>query len=144
MVALRRFQALQTTLSDCSQSKSVEKVTTAKLTNAFARWIAMYCRPINTFEDQGLKGIILIASGDPSYKPAWRGTIVTRICESYGSENAKKAERLAQTCYTDWRPLEKSVSNHNYLGAHLMDDKCYLHCWLTRSLRIVFSIKETK
>ncbi|XP_018552340.1 NK1 transcription factor related 2-like,a isoform X2 [Lates calcarifer] len=42
----------------------VNKTTTTKLTNAATKWTATDCRHINIVEDQGLRGVILIASGD--------------------------------------------------------------------------------
>jgi len=90
---------VQTTLAEGIQGKSLNKATTAKLTNAIAKWIAMDWRPINIVEDKGLQYIIHFAPGGPSYKPPSRGTIVGRIHELHGSEKAKKMEELAQaTC----------------------------------------------
>ncbi|XP_063765784.1 E3 SUMO-protein ligase ZBED1-like [Eleginops maclovinus] len=123
VLALRQHQAVFAKLHWQSAART-------KLTNAIAKWITVDCRPINIVEDQGLQGIIQIATDDPSYKPSARGTIVTRIHELFGSEKAKKAEQLAQATFIaltgdHWT----SVSNHNYLGvtAHLIDDKWELH-----------------
>ncbi|KAK0150836.1 hypothetical protein N1851_008035 [Merluccius polli] len=71
------------------------KTTTAKLTNAIAKWIATDCRPINIVPDQGLQDIIQIATGDPSYKLPSKGTIVTRIHQLYDTEKATKVRHLA-------------------------------------------------
>jgi len=109
----------QTTLAECIQGKSLNKATTAKLTNAIGKCIAMDCRPINIVEDQGLQGIV--------QKPPSRGTIVAGIHELHGSEKAKKAEKLAQaTCFALTEDHWTSVSNRNYLGvmAQVIDYKC--------------------
>ena len=85
--------AHQMTLAECSRGQFVNKTTTAKLTNAIAKWIATDC--INIVQDQGLQDIIQIATGNPSYKLPARGTIVTRIHQLYDTEKATKVRHLA-------------------------------------------------
>ena len=78
----------QLTLQECGPRGRITKPVSEKVTTALVNWIAKNCRPINIVEDDGLREIIRIASGDTSYNLPSRGTIVSRMHTLYESERS--------------------------------------------------------
>lgn len=108
-----------------SRGLPMAKTTSDKVTDELAKWIAKNCRPVNMVEDDGLRDIIRIASGDMFYSLPSRGTVVSRIHILYDSERALRMNMLEQAkAVALTADYWTSISNDNYLGvtAHLIDD----------------------
>lgn len=106
--------------------RPLDASTTRQLSTAVAKWVATACRPINVVEDEGLRDIIRIASGDCTYELPCRTTTTTKIHNLYDSERAKVADALAQTSTVALTgDYWTSLGNHSYLGvtAHYFDIK---------------------
>lgn len=120
----------QATLQECGTRRGrITKPVSEKLTNALANWIAKNCRPVSIVEDDGLREIIRIATGDTSYNLPSRGTVVSRIHTLYEDERARRMNMLelakgVALTGDHWT----SVSNDNYLGvtAHFTDKEWHL------------------
>lgn len=120
----------QTTLDSRFRSRSMDTSTSSKLTQAIAKWIATACRPVYIVEDEGLRDIIRIASGDLTYELPSRATVMSRIHEWYDTEKAKLATNLDNTASVALTgDYWTSLGNHSYLGvtAHYIDQEWKLH-----------------
>jgi len=107
----------QSTLQECGTHGRITKPISEKLTNSLVNWIVKNCRPVSTVEDDGLREVICLASGDTSYNLPSRGTIVPRINTLYEDERAQRTNMLEQAKHIaltgdHWT----SVNNDNYLG----------------------------
>jgi len=118
----------QTTLAECIQGECHNKATTAKLTNAIAKWITMDCRPINIVEDQGLQGTNQITSGHTS---TFRGELLSQEftnCMAVKRQRKRRNWHKLLRCIALTGDHWTSVSNRNYLGvtSHLINYKWQL------------------
>ena len=81
-----------------------------------ANWIARNCRLISIVEDDGLREMIQIASGDTSYNLPSRGTM-SRIHTLYEGKRARRMNMLEQAKHVTLSGDHRtSVSNGNDWG----------------------------
>ncbi|XP_053179676.1 E3 SUMO-protein ligase ZBED1-like [Scomber japonicus] len=118
----------QTTLGGVAR-RPLDVSTTRQLSTELAKWVSTSCRPISIVEDEGLRNIIRIASGDYTYALPCRTTTTTKMHDLYEGERAKVAEAVAQTSTVALTgDYWTSLGNHSYLGvtAHYFDSKWVL------------------
>lgn len=132
----------QSTLQECGTRGRITKPVSEKLTNSLVTWIVKNCRPVSTVEDDGLREVICVASGDTSYNLPSRGTIMSRIHTLYEDERAQRTNMLEQAKHIavtgdHWT----SVNNDNYLGvtAHFIDQD-----WTLQSFALTVSKTEER
>nr|XP_033938920.1 zinc finger BED domain-containing protein 1-like [Pseudochaenichthys georgianus] len=132
----------QSTLQECGTHGRITKPVSEKLTNSLVTWIVKNCRPVSIVEDDGLREIIRVASGDTSYNLPSRGTIMSRIHTLYEDERAQRTNMLEQAKHIavtgdHWT----SVNNDNYLGvtAHFIDQD-----WTLQSFALTVSKTEER
>lgn len=115
---------VQQTLSGMGHSKITAKKA-SDMTLSMAMWLAKSCRPIALCEDEGLRDLLRIASGNAAYDPPSRQTIQRRVDNLFQECKTGVESKLANTLHVALTcDYWTSVSNVSFLGmtAHYIED----------------------
>ena len=91
-----RTQPTQQTLEDMlpGSGKTVPKHKSDRICKAIANWVAQDCRPLSVCEDEGLAGVLKIATSSDTYSPPSRRTIKRQVDEMFSHERSVVATKL--------------------------------------------------
>lgn len=115
---------IQQTIADMGHCKISTKKAN-DLTLSMAMWLAKSCRPMAMCEDEGLRDLLRIATGNSVYTPPSRQTIQRRVDAMFNDCKSALQSKLDNILYTGLTcDYWTSVSNISFLGmtAHYIDD----------------------